>query len=111
MWATTIRTSFQITMMQIVSQDLNKAARVNSIIFLYATTKAHNMLKTLKRMLPIICLPLPLTGRSAVAAHVISSHSLDLCQDRLGQLLHDVVLAHMLVPFEGLIQRLLLAVL
>lgn len=52
-----------------------------------------------------------LTGRSAVAAHVIPRHPLDLSQDCLGQLLHDVVLADMLVPFKGLIQRLLLTVL
>lgn len=52
-----------------------------------------------------------LTGRSAVAAHVVSRHPLHLHQDGLGELLNDVVLADMLVSFEGLVQSLLLTVL
>lgn len=56
-------------------------------------------------------LMLPLTGCSAVTAHVVSGHPLHLHQDRLGELLNDVVLTNMLVSFKGLIQRLLLTVL
>lgn len=52
-----------------------------------------------------------LTGRSAVTAHVVSRHPLDLSQNGFRQLLHDVVLTDMLVPFKGLIQRLLFTVL
>lgn len=52
-----------------------------------------------------------LTGRAAVAAHVVPRHPLDLPQDGLGQLLHDVVLADVVVALESLVQRLLLAVL
>lgn len=54
---------------------------------------------------------LRLTGRAAVAAHVVPRHPLHLSQDGLGQLLHDVVLADVVVALEGLVQRLLLAVL
>lgn len=53
----------------------------------------------------------PLTGRSAVTAHVVSRHPLHLHQDGLGELLDDVVLSDVLVSFKSLSQRLLLAVL
>lgn len=65
-------------------------------------------------LLSVVFLPTPcslLTRRSAIAAHVISRHPLHLSQDCLGQLLHDVVLANVLVPFKGLVQSLLLTVL
>ncbi len=52
-----------------------------------------------------------LTGSSAVTADVVSRHPLDLTQDGLGQLLHNVVLANMLVTLKGVVERLLLAVL
>ncbi len=52
-----------------------------------------------------------LTGSSAVTADVVTRHPLDLTQDGLGQLLHNVVLANMMITLKGIVERLLLAVL
>jgi hypothetical protein len=53
-----------------------------------------------------------LTGRSAVAAHIVAAHPLDLADDGLGQLLDYVVLPSLvLVSFEGIVQGFLLTVL
>lgn len=51
------------------------------------------------------------TGSSAVAADVVAGHPLDLTQDGLGELLHDVVLANVLVALKSVVERLLFAVL
>lgn len=99
----------------------NRAAYANSIIlsqFLYYQLPLCSSCETIQNSPPpslstssFLSMSRLLTGSSTVTADVVPRHPLDLTQDGLGQLLHNVVLANMLVSLKGVVERLLLAVL